>query len=130
MGAFVDRDRTRTVRLDPVDIGGSQSVPLVVLIGPDTESFAEVFAGILQSKGRATLLGMPTAGNVEQLHDFALPHGWRAFLATHAFRPEGGKLGEWERTGVIPDVVVPSRWHLYTEATDPGLASAIELLHD
>ncbi len=128
MGAFVDRDGSRTIRLDPVDIGGSQRVPLVVLIGRDTESFAEVFAGILQSKGRATLVGLPTAGNVEQLHDFDLPHGWRAFLATHAVRPEGGTVGAWERTGVIPEVVVPSRWHLFSEATDPGLAAAIDLL--
>lgn len=130
MGAFVDRDGSRTIRLTPVDIGGSQEVPLVVLIGPDTESFGEVFAGILQSKDRATVVGMPTAGNVEQLHDFGLPHGWRAYLATHAFRPLAGATGAWERTGVQPDVVLPSRWHLFTEATDPGLAAAIELLQD
>ena len=99
-----------------------------MLVGPDTESYAEIMAGVLQQQGRATLVGAPTHGNVEQLNRFDLPEGWRLWLATTAFRPMGGELGSWERTGIVPDVSLPTRWDLFTEATDLALAVAIDLL--
>jgi carboxyl-terminal processing protease len=128
VGAWVDRDSSDEVRIEPQDVGGSQSVPLVVLIGPDTNSFAEIFAGAIQATGRATLMGTTTLGNVEELYSWDLPEGWRVRIATDAFRPSGDATGTWETTGIRPDVVVPSRWDLFSEATDPGLAAAVDLL--
>ncbi len=128
LGSWVDRDGSEPVEVQPEDVGGSQSVPLVVLIGPHTNSFAEIFAGVLQQQGRATLIGSSTPGNVEELYGFDLRDGWRVRVATDAFRPFGGEAGAWEHTGIVPDVDVPSRWDLFTEATDPGLATAIELV--
>ena len=103
-------------------------MPLVVLVGPHTNSFAEIFAGVLQRSGRATLIGSTTPGNVEELYGFELRDGWRVRVATDAFRPFGGEAGAWEHTGIVPNIVVPTRWDLFTEATDPGLAAAIDLL--
>lgn len=128
VGAWVDRDGSEVFEVRAEDIGGSQAVPLVVLVGPHTNSFAEIFAGVLQQRGRATLIGSTTPGNVEELHTFDLRDGWRAVVATDAFRPFGGEAGAWERTGIVPDIEVPSRWDLFIEATDPGLAAAIDQL--
>ena len=69
-----------------------------------------------------------TLGNVEQLHEYDFEDGSRAWLATATFQPNGEANGIWEQTGIVPDVVVPSRWDLFTEATDPALAKAVELL--
>jgi len=33
-----------------------------------------------------------------------------------------------EDTGIIPDIILPTRWDLFTEETDPVLAKAVELL--
>jgi carboxyl-terminal processing protease len=128
VGAWVSREGSETVRIERRDVGGSQSVPLVVLVGPHTNSFAELLAGVLQQSGRATLMGTTTPGNVEVLHGFGLPFGWRVRVANEAFRPLRGDTDSWERTGIVPDVTVPTRWDLFTEATDPGLAAAVDLL--
>jgi carboxyl-terminal processing protease len=125
-GAFVSRDGRSELRLRGEDVGGSQAVDLAVLVGPDTVSFGEVVAGVLHAAGRATIIGLPTLGNVEELHRFDLPDGSRAWLAAAAFEPEGGTAGEWEVSGIVPDIVVPTRWDLFTEADDPALARALE----
>lgn len=127
-GAWQGRDWSETMSLYPVDVGGSQDVPLVVLVGRDTESFAEILAGALQRAGRATLVGMPTRGNVETTAFIELPGGWTAWISQATFQPTGGVLGEWEGTGVAPDIVVPARWYESTEATDPAIAAAVEHL--
>jgi carboxyl-terminal processing protease len=128
VGTWVNRGGNDPVVIEAQDVAGSQDVPLVVLIGPDTNSFAEIFAGAVQATGRATLMGTTTLGNVEQLYSWDLPEGWRVRIATDAFRPTGDETGTWESTGIVPDVVVPSRWDLFSEATDPGLAAAVDLL--
>ncbi len=128
VGQFVGRDGSTELRIEPEDIGESQQVPLVVLVGPDTVSYGEILAGVLQLAGRATIIGAPTLGNVEQLRRFDLPDGWRAWIAAAAFAPTGEALGIWEGTGIVPDVLVPTRWDLFTEATDPALAAAVDLL--
>ncbi len=35
--------------------------------------------------------------------------------------PERLEAGAWEGQGVSPDVSVPTRWDLFTEAPDPAL---------
>ena len=127
-GRFVSRTAERSLGLTGMDLDGSQSVPLVVLTESDTASFAEVFSGVLQLAGRAKLVGGTTRGNVETLQRFVFDDGSRAWLATETFAPTGLDPGAWEGRGVAPDVDVPSRWDLFTEATDPVLARAVDLL--
>jgi C-terminal processing protease CtpA/Prc len=45
-----------------------------------------------------------------------------------AFQPAGGEIGQWEKIGITPDVVIPASWNQYNEANDPMLAKAVELL--
>jgi carboxyl-terminal processing protease len=128
LGHFVSRDDRRPLEIDANEIGNSQSVPLVVLVELETASFGEIMSGVLQNSGRAQIVGQNTLGNVEVLWSYAFEDGSRAWIAHDAFEPTGLDLGVWEETGIVPDVIVPTRWDLFTEATDPTFPAALELL--
>lgn len=128
MGAFVSHRRSESLNIQAEPVGNSQTVPLVVLVDLDTVSFGEIMSGILQNEGRATIVGQNTLGNVETLWGYDLQDGSLAWVAAQTFRPNHLEAGIWEDTGIVPDVLVPTRWDLFTEATDPALATAIELL--
>ena len=127
VGEFLSRSGSRPLRITPRDVQGSQSVPLVVLIGRDTVSFGEVFAGVLQDQGRARLVGEGTAGNVETLHGYNFEDGSRLWIAEERFVPAISLAG-WEGIGVQPDVEVVAPWQTYSIEDDPILAAALELL--
>jgi C-terminal processing protease CtpA/Prc len=116
------------LNLQAEDIGGSQTVPLIVMVDVNTVSYGEIVSGVLRLSGRATIIGEPTLGNVEQLRRYDFADGSRAWIATATFEPLGEANGIWEDTGIVPDVVVPSRWDLFSEANDPVLAMAVDLL--
>ncbi len=127
MGKLIDRAETLyAINVRAEKIGNSQTVPLVVLIGPATESYAEVFSGALQGKGRAKLIGQPSAGNIETLlrHDFE--DGSVAWIAQETFRlPDGSG---WEGVGLQPDTNIEANWDEFTEETDPAIAAAVKTL--
>jgi carboxyl-terminal processing protease len=127
-GHFVSREDTRPLELKPEDINGSQTVPLAVLVDLGTASYGEIFSGVLRVANRATILGQNTLGNVEVLHGFDFEDGSMAWIAAETFEPVGEANGIWERTGIVPDFLVPTRWDLFTEANDPALARAVDLL--
>jgi carboxyl-terminal processing protease len=127
-GYFVTREGREPLGIQPEDIGGSQAVPLVVLVGVDTVSYGEILSGVLRLAGRAQIVGEPTLGNVEQLRRYDFEDSSRAWIASATFEPLGEASGVWEDTSIIPDVLVPTRWDMFTEANDPALAAALELL--
>jgi carboxyl-terminal processing protease len=127
-GYFVSRTSREPLTLQPDNVGGSQTVPMVVLVDLDTVSFGEIVSGVLRLSGRARVVGRQTLGNVEQLRAYNFEDGSRAWIASDTFEPLGLSNGIWEETGIIPDVSVPTRWDLFTEANDPALAKAVELL--
>ncbi len=114
------------IDLDP--IGNSEEIPLVILIGRDTESYAEVFSGVLQAAGRATLVGQPTAGNVESVYPYNLEDGARLWLAEESFEPPSGT--RWEGIGVQPDILVDKNWEDYTDAEDPYMEIALSIFKE
>lgn len=127
-GYYVSRTDREPFRIRPEDINGSQDLPLAILVDVDTVSFGEIFSGVLRTSGRAVIIGQNTLGNVEVLRAFSFDDGSRAWVAIANFEPVGEASGIWERTGIIPDYIVPTRWDLFTEATDPALAKAVEVL--
>lgn len=127
-GAQLTRTSTIPFTITPENIGGSQSLPLVVLVGPGTASYGEVTSGTLQRSGRAKVIGTTTYGNVELLTSKTFADGSRAWIATRTFQPVGLAAGIWEDTGIVPDISVNSPWHLFTEANDPALAAALQVL--
>jgi C-terminal peptidase prc len=127
-GDFVTRNDKEPVEITAEDVAGSQTVPLVVLVDLDSASAGEIFSGILQNSGRAQIVGQVTPGNVEELYGYDFDDGSRAWIASATFKPLGLPAGTWERTGIVPDVLAPTRWDLFNEATDPAFAAAVELL--
>ncbi|MCS7060724.1 MAG: S41 family peptidase [Anaerolineae bacterium] len=126
-GYLVDRENNRSpVRIRPERVGNSQSVPLAVLIGPATESYGELFAGILRHRGRAVLIGQTTAGNVETLYAHAFEDGSRLWIAQETFQLANG--ASWEGRGIEPDIRIDKNWDEFTVDDDPAIQAAIEHL--
>lgn len=129
-GYFVSRSQRDRFEIDGEDINGSQTVPLVVMVDTGTASYGEIVSGVLRQSGRAQIVGQVTYGNVERLWGFDFSDGSRAWIASETFEPLGDTNGVWEDTGIVPDALVPTRWDLFTEANDPALAKAVELLQN
>jgi len=126
LGHFIDRENERPLSVNRENVYGSQEIPLVVLIGRDTVSFGEVFAGILQDIGRAYLIGEQTDGNVEVLHVFDFTDGSRAWIAQETFRPLNNPQQDWEISGIIPDQTIISYWDEVVLDTDPAVIAALK----
>jgi carboxyl-terminal processing protease len=118
---FLWRTVTRwTLPLPYPAIGGVETnAPLAILIDGGVNSAAEGLAGALQKKGRATIIGETSAGNVEAVLPFCLRDGSQAWIATGVLAPIGGPT--WEGVGVIPDVEVKA---------EDALDKAVELLSE
>ncbi len=127
-GAFISRKNERTLTIQGQDIAGSQTVPLVVLVGLDTISYGEVFSGVLKDLGRAYLIGQTTNGNVETLWGYDFKDGSRAWIAHDSFRPLNHPDQNWEQTGIVPDLEIPVNWEDITFETDPAIQAAVDYL--
>ncbi len=127
VGHFVNRRSESTLNLGRAkDVNGSQTVPMVVMVGPDTVSFGEISSGILQDTGRAYVIGETTLGNVELLLRYDFADGSSAWIAHDRFQPLKHPDANWEQTGIIPDLSVPAPWDLYTMDTDPAIKAALD----
>jgi carboxyl-terminal processing protease len=125
VGHFVDRQEERPITITGKDLYGSQRIPLVVLIGPDTASFGEIFAGILKDIGRAYLIGEQTMGNVEILYIYNFSDGSRAWIAHSTFRPLNHPEQDWEQTGITPNLSIHVDWASVTLESDPAVQAAL-----
>jgi hypothetical protein len=93
-------------------------VPLYVLVDRGSASAAEAPAFVLQNFGRATIVGERTAGAGRNVVPFPAEFGLRVSLSTtRVYDPSSGR--EWERTGVLPDVVTKS---------EDALTTALEII--
>lgn len=102
------------------------SVPIVVLTSENSVSAAEMFAAGMQVNGRARIVGMPSAGNTENLYPYDFSDGSRLWLAQVAFRLPDGTLIEGR--GVLPDRPVDAEWWRFEPAQDPQILAAVEEL--
>ena len=103
-----------------------EEVPIVVLTGPYTMSAAEMFAAGMQLHRRATLVGLPTAGNTEFVIAHRLSDGSELDLAEAVYElPDGTRI---EGHGLQPDRVVEGETWLTEPADDPQIQAAIDLL--
>jgi C-terminal peptidase prc len=127
-GGTIGSTRGRTINEDQAipggkTIAGVEELPIVVLIGPDTASAAEMFASGMQVLGRARIVGVASAGNTENLYSYGFDDGSRLLIATVAYtRPDGSLI---EGVGVIPDRVVDIEWWRYPPDLDPQVAAAV-----
>lgn len=93
-------------RYPTTDAPSDWTGPLVVLVDRTTASAAEIFAGVLQERGRARLVGEPTWGKGTVQSVWAWPDGsaLRLTFATWSL-PSGRTLVEGD--GLRPDRLVP-----------------------
>ncbi|MEM8827434.1 MAG: S41 family peptidase [Pseudomonadota bacterium] len=81
--------------------------PIYILTSGRTASAAEAFAYTMQAAGLATVVGTTSAGGANPGQTFETPSGYTIFVSTGSPRnPLTG--GNWEGTGVIPDIEAPS----------------------
>jgi C-terminal peptidase prc len=129
LGFFVNREGRYPLRIPkPRNINNSIEIPLVVLIGKNTFSYGEVFAGVLKDTQRAYLIGERTDGNIETLWGFNFKDGSRAWIAHDTFQPINNPNHDWEHTGVLPDLTVPVHWEDYPLENDPAVLAALNYL--
>jgi C-terminal peptidase prc len=103
-----------------------EGVPIVVLTGPYTESTAEVFAAGMQLHQRATLVGLPTAGDIEFVALHPLSDGSELDLTEGVYElPDGTRI---EGHGLQPDRVVAGETWLTEPANDSQIQAAFDLL--
>ena len=88
-------------------------IPLFILINKKTFSAAEQFSYDLKVRKRATFIGEPTKGGAHSVDLFPVGDRFEIYIPTaRAINPVTGS--NWEGTGVIPDVQVPSETALDT----------------
>ena len=127
LGSFVSRDSERPLNIiRGKDINGSQTTPLVVLVGSGTVSFGEIFSGVLQDIGRAYVIGETTGGNIETLWGYDFEDGSRAWIAHETFRPLNHPDQNWEETGIVPDQTILANWENFSIEEDPRIKAALE----
>jgi carboxyl-terminal processing protease len=127
LGNFVSRQESRTLKIRAHGIQNSQKVPMVVLVGKDTVSFGEIFAGVMQDSGRAKIVGETSLGNVEVLHGFNFDDGSQVWIAAETFHSAFSDAN-WEQTGIVPDVDAVADWSTFTFDSDPAVAASVKLL--
>ena len=129
VGEFSSQTETKPFTISGRDVANSQNIPLIILIGEQSNSYAEVFSGILQANGRAILIGQTSQGNVETTHRHDFSDGSRAHIADETFIPADAPDANWEETGIIPDIEILQTWYEFaTPEDDLALLAAIEQL--
>jgi len=122
-------DKQRTVyRIRQVTaMTWNETTPVVVLIDGSSHSAAEYFPAAMQELGRATIMGMNSAGNTEGITGFGLADGTLIRLAFSTLLLNDGS--SLEGVGVTPDVKVPlGKWGLKQQPYDVQIQAAIDYL--
>ncbi len=126
VGELYNRDQKQPVEVQGQDVVGSQTMPLVILVGKNTSGFSEIFAASLQLQKRAIVVGEQTPGEVETQSSFYLPDGSRIFVESTSFRlSDGDEIGN---TGITPNVQIDASWDEIMSDNDPVIAQAIKIL--
>jgi carboxyl-terminal processing protease len=124
LGEIYTREGATTLEIEGRDVFTSQTIPLAILVGPDTRGALEMFVAALQASGRARVLGLATPGALEGMTSFFLPDGSRLFVPTSSYRTaEGDEIG---LHGVVPDIVIEAEWDAVTAENDPVRNAALE----
>ncbi|MFQ5407689.1 MAG: S41 family peptidase [Anaerolineales bacterium] len=126
MGAIYSRTEESPLIVEGRDTLNSQAIPLVILVGPDTQGASEIFAAAMQSNGRAVVVGQNSPGSVVNFDQITLPDGSQVFYAVSSYQTPDGR--DLSLSGVVPDVIVAAGWDEVSLENDPVLERALELL--
>jgi carboxyl-terminal processing protease len=99
--------------------------PMAVLVDRQNSSAGELAALVLQSSGRAIVIGEPTQGNVEAVRSFDLPDGSVVMVAiANVESVDGRSFSE----GVRPDLLAHESLAELAQGYDAPLSAAIRHL--
>ena len=126
MGISYARQEQQPMVIEGQDLFGSQCIPIVILVGPDTRGSPEIFAAAMQDSGRAIIVGMPTPGNVLGFQQLLLVDGSELTFARSSFKTESGR--DLAIEGVVPDILTTADWDQVTLENDPVIDTAIRNL--
>lgn len=134
LGIFKTRTTTLDIKANPrrVNPDGQRvepyAGPLAILVDGQSASASEVFAGGLQSIGRARIFGRTTVGAVLPARMDRLPNGDVLYHAFAEFiTAEGVTL---EARGVVPDEEVPLTREDLLKGRDATLEAALKWIAD
>jgi len=100
------------LKVPELTVGLKLACPMIILVDSGTGSCAELFAGIMQFKKRAYVLGVNTAGQILLKHIFPVGDGSTIGLVTaRGHYPDGTVFGF---DGITPDKII-------TDAPKDGL---------
>jgi C-terminal processing protease CtpA/Prc len=126
LGTFISRDERRQLEITGQDFSGSQSIPLAVLVGPDTSGAPEIFASAVGESGRGYIIGLPTPGNVLGFEQVTLLDGSIIIFSTTTYETIAGD--DLAQAGISPHILIEADWDQATMDTDPVLFAALERL--
>ncbi|HEV8443776.1 MAG TPA: S41 family peptidase, partial [Steroidobacteraceae bacterium] len=98
--------------------------PLVVLIGPQSASAAEITAAAVLDNHRGLLVGRMTNGSVMESNYFPLPDGGTAQIPVNDF--VRGHDRRIDSVGVSPDIWILPTLDDVRAGRDPALARALK----
>ena len=129
LGHFKSREQDNALDVGAgEDLSGSQTYPVVILIGKGSYSAGEIFPGIMQDMGRAYLIGETTNGVVETKYVYDFEDGSEAEIAAEAFHPINHPDTTWQNVGVIPDLEMPNQWDKFTVAQEPAVIAGLNYI--
>lgn len=105
----------------------NETTPVVVLTDGSSHSAADYFPAAMKELGRATIVGMNSAGNTEGITGWSLADGTLIRLAVMTMALNDGTV--LEGIGVTPDVIVPlGTWGLKAQPYDLQVQAGIDIL--
>lgn len=125
-GVFYNREQSQQIVITGQNILGSQSVPLVIIVGENTSGSPEILAASLQAIKRVTVIGGATQGSVEGESTFYLPDGSRIFVESSSIRLLNGE--EIGMNGIKPDVLIETGWDEIQQNNDPLIEESVKIL--
>lgn len=108
------------------DRGIAQDIPMVVLVNGGSASAAEIVAGAMQDRRRATLIGEKTFGKGSVQSPQTLSNGGQLRITIERwYTPNDRAI---HGVGITPDYIVNASPEDVRDGKDPQLEAAIELL--
>jgi carboxyl-terminal processing protease len=126
VGNTLTREGSIPANIVGEDYFGSQEIPMVILIGPDTIGQAEMFAANMQVNNRAVVMGLPTLGLIEGFESYPIPDGSILSLAMATYVT--ADMRQIGITGVSPDIPIDAYWETLDPENDMVVEAALEYL--